>query len=296
MTISATALHHYRGLNWAAFWKAGKFVKGGYKLMRAFDRFKDARNAARSQLGELKALQKKLSDQVEAVKTSSKSTKTKGSGDFCPVGGPKSFAGKTLVLMADGTRKPIAKIKVGDRVMATDPATGVTAPEVVTHVWVHTDDLTNLDLANGDVLTTTEDHPFWNATDLQWQEIADFDRGDVVVTDDWLPIEVTGLDPGSTYRDLAYNLTVANTHTYHVGESDVLVHNTGCARFATDSRGATVDMDAGSTLPAGSVRFSQRTVGGGSGSMARSMRSVGWVGDPIDVVRMADGGLTSVDN
>lgn len=188
----------FAGLAGAAFWKAGKFVKGGYKLMRAFDKFKDARNAARSQLGELKALQKKLGDQVAAFKTSRKSTKSKGSGDFCPVGGPKSFSGKTLVLMADGTRKPIAKIKVGDGVMATDPATGVTAPQVVTHVWVHTDDLTNLDLANGDVLTTTEDHPFWNATDVQWQEIADFDRGDVVVTDDWLPIEVTGLDPGST--------------------------------------------------------------------------------------------------
>jgi hypothetical protein len=35
-----------------------------------------------------------------------------------------SFSGATTVLMADGTRKPIEDIKVGDRVVATDPETG----------------------------------------------------------------------------------------------------------------------------------------------------------------------------
>ncbi len=34
-----------------------------------------------------------------------------------------SFTGDTLVLMADGTRKPIKDVKLGDKVMATDPIT-----------------------------------------------------------------------------------------------------------------------------------------------------------------------------
>ncbi|MFS2291181.1 MAG: HINT domain-containing protein [Actinomadura sp.] len=33
--------------------------------------------------------------------------------------------------MADGTRKPIDELKVGDKVLATDPATGKTASQTV---------------------------------------------------------------------------------------------------------------------------------------------------------------------
>jgi hypothetical protein len=36
----------------------------------------------------------------------------------------RSLAGTTLVLMADGAKKPIEDIKVGDKVVATDPETG----------------------------------------------------------------------------------------------------------------------------------------------------------------------------
>ncbi|WP_243708330.1 hypothetical protein [Actinomadura sp. GC306] len=42
-----------------------------------------------------------------------------------------SFVSGTAVLMADGTRKPIDKLKVGDNVLATDPDTGKTAPQTV---------------------------------------------------------------------------------------------------------------------------------------------------------------------
>ena len=81
-----------------------------------------------------------------------------------------SFSADTHVLLADGTTKPISEIKVGDNVLATDPETGETAPQEVTAVWVHDDTLVDLEVANGAVITTTEDHPFWNATDHQWQQ------------------------------------------------------------------------------------------------------------------------------
>ncbi len=43
------------------------------------------------------------------------------------------------------------------------------------------------------------------------------------------------------------------------------------------------------------IRFSQSSVNG-SQEIIESMAKNGWVGDPIDVVKMADGGLTTIDN
>ena len=48
-------------------------------------------------------------------------------------------------------------------------------------------------------------------------------------------------------------------------------------------------------LAPGSVRLSQSSVNG-VGRIASSMRANGWVGDAIDVVRMPDGALTTIDN
>lgn len=45
---------------------------------------------------------------------------------------PNSFTGDTPVLMADGTRKPIKDVEVGDTILATDPETGDTGPRKVT--------------------------------------------------------------------------------------------------------------------------------------------------------------------
>ena len=43
------------------------------------------------------------------------------------------------------------------------------------------------------------------------------------------------------------------------------------------------------------IRFSQSSVNGAA-DLTNSMKLNGWKGDPIDVVRMADGKLTTVDN
>ncbi|WP_345542249.1 polymorphic toxin-type HINT domain-containing protein, partial [Streptomyces chitinivorans] len=51
-------------------------------------------------------------------------------GGGCPTS--NSFAPGTLVLMADGSRRPIEEIKVGDKVLATDPKTGETKAKTVT--------------------------------------------------------------------------------------------------------------------------------------------------------------------
>lgn len=138
-----------------------------------------------------------------------------------------SFSGATAVVMADGTTKAISKVKVGDYVLAEDPETGERGSRKVTHLWEHQDVVVDLEI-DGDLVTTTEDHPFWNATDREWQEAQNLDVGDLVRTVDGELIPVGGLKLRSARTTTAFNLTVDGIHTYFVavGEDEVLVHNT----------------------------------------------------------------------
>ncbi|WP_083418586.1 Hint domain-containing protein [Pseudofrankia sp. BMG5.36] len=95
-----------------------------------------------------------------------------------------SFAGATPVLMADGTTKPIDQIHAGDQVLATNPETGEQAAKTVVHVWVHNDTLTDLLFADGTVLTTTEDHPFWSATDHRFERADQLASGEKLLRAD----------------------------------------------------------------------------------------------------------------
>ncbi|MGI5153085.1 polymorphic toxin-type HINT domain-containing protein [Plantactinospora sp. CA-294935] len=141
--------------------------------------------------------------------------------------GLRSFDGDTSVLMADGSSKPIEEIRIGDQVLATDPETGEQGPRTVTHLWVHEDQLVDLRLADGTKISTTEDHPFWNQSDRQWQQAQELDRGDLLIGVDRAQVPVNGMLAATASRGTAYNLTVADIHTYYVlaGETPVLVHN-----------------------------------------------------------------------
>lgn len=115
-----------------------------------------------------------------------------------------SFSATTTVVMADGTRKAISEIEVGDYVLAEDPETGERGPRRVTHVWEHDDTVVDLEI-DGDLVTTTEDHPFWNATDREWQEARELDAGDVVRTADGDLVEVGGLRFQTARTTTAFN-------------------------------------------------------------------------------------------
>ncbi|MFI0797151.1 polymorphic toxin-type HINT domain-containing protein [Micromonospora rubida] len=139
-----------------------------------------------------------------------------------------SFSGDTKVLMADGTTKPISEIKVGDAVKAADPQTGAKGGKPVTNLWIHQDSLREI-VIGGETLTTTEDHPFWNATDQKWVRADELKPGDLLRTPDGPGIAVDKISPTAVRTDRAYNLTVVDIHTYYVlaGQTPVLVHNSG---------------------------------------------------------------------
>ncbi|MEU7999319.1 polymorphic toxin-type HINT domain-containing protein [Micromonospora sp. NPDC049060] len=149
-------------------------------------------------------------------------------GESCNCG-CKSFSGDTKVIMADGSTKRLDEIEPGDEVMASDPEAGERGPRVVTHVWVHADDLIRLDLVGASIVTT-EDHPFWNHTDREWQRADELDAGDLLKTANGGTRPVIGLRLVTGHTGLAYNLTVSGIHTYYVlaGASPVLVHNSNC--------------------------------------------------------------------
>ncbi|WP_291377743.1 polymorphic toxin-type HINT domain-containing protein [Demequina sp.] len=117
-------------------------------------------------------------------------------------------------------------IEFGDEVLAEDPVTGERGAHRVSHVWVHDDVMVDFEV-DGSVVTTTEDHPFWNVTDGVWEGPQDFDAGDRVLTADGNLLVTGGLVPDTWITGTAFNLTVEDLHTYFVviADESVLVHN-----------------------------------------------------------------------
>ncbi|MFK3978986.1 RHS repeat-associated core domain-containing protein [Micromonospora sp. NPDC050397] len=146
-----------------------------------------------------------------------------------------SFDPETPVVMADGTTKPIKDVEVGDKVLATDPATGETVPKEVVGTHKNLDkelaEVKVLDPKTGvtAILSTTQNHPFWNDSAKVWNEAKDLGSEDRLATvGPRAPPEVLSVkvwDGAAEMRDL----TVADIHTYFVvaGEMPVLVHNCG---------------------------------------------------------------------
>jgi hypothetical protein len=159
------------------------------------------------------------------------------------VGCSNSFAGSTAVLMADGSHKQISDVRVGDRVVATDPTTGQTAVREVTDrivgsgqknlvdITVDTDGAAGSQTAD---LTATDGHPFWVESESRWVQARDLKTGYRLETADHRPATVTGI---RTW-----------THTFYVlaGGSPVLVHNASaaCATFVADANGTVIPTSA----------------------------------------------------
>ncbi|HWH01370.1 MAG TPA: Hint domain-containing protein, partial [Pilimelia sp.] len=145
------------------------------------------------------------------------------------IGAACSFSGDTRVLMADGSTKRISEVKKGDLVLAGDPRAKRVGKRRVLATWVHLDQLGRLHLADGRSIVTTEDHPFWNETDQQWQRADALDAGDLLLAADASTVRVGGFSRAAMRMRPAHNLTVQDLHTYYVvaENTPVLVHNTG---------------------------------------------------------------------
>ncbi|WP_053719233.1 RHS repeat-associated core domain-containing protein [Saccharothrix sp. NRRL B-16348] len=144
---------------------------------------------------------------------------------------PNSFSGDTPVLMADGSRKRIAEVEVGDQVVATDPTTGVSGTRTVTDTRSHQAErllyeiTVETDAGTGQI-TATDEHPFWVESLQKWVNAEDLKPGYTFETADHRPATVTTTRAFSPDR-VVHNLTVDGLHTYYVlaGATAVLTHN-----------------------------------------------------------------------
>jgi hypothetical protein len=113
-------------------------------------------------------------------------------------------------------------------VLAKDAATGEQQWKQVTHLF-ETPEKEMLEVGlegeggTTETIETTPGHPFW-VQEQGWTHAVDLKRGDIVSTADgsWLRVTSTTL----TRRGTVYNFTVADFHTYFVGQLGAWVHNT----------------------------------------------------------------------
>ncbi|MEV6159776.1 polymorphic toxin-type HINT domain-containing protein [Nonomuraea sp. NPDC052129] len=195
---------------WSKAVKIGKEIlaKGG-RAMRALDRYLDSKKR-------IQAAEKNVKQVVKAC---------------------NSFVPGTLVLMADGTRKSIEDVQIGDRVIAADPRTGrVSARPVIALITGEgSKNLVQITMdVDGDegnatgVVIATDAHPIWVANVRRWVDAGKLRPGMLLRTASGVHARVVAISTWTAIQQV-YNLTVYDLHTYHVavGGADVLVHNAG---------------------------------------------------------------------
>jgi Pretoxin HINT domain len=132
----------------------------------------------------------------------------------------------TQVLMADGTRKAIEDVKVGDKVTGRNIATGKDETHAVTRTFIHHDMPTYDVVVEGHRVTTTEDHPFY-VHGKGWTSVKDLQAGDRLDQPDGTTVAVQDVVTSGRTATV-YNFEVQTSHDYYVqvGAHWVLVHNT----------------------------------------------------------------------
>ena len=149
-----------------------------------------------------------------------------------------SFLPGTQVLLADGTRKDIEDVQIGDKVTATDPKTGKTTTRkvVATIITKNDKDFTDITVktGHGDAsIIATDHHPFWSTNQHKWIDAVDLHPGDRLRTPNGHTAEVAATRHYHK-QQTTRNLTINGIHTYYVlaDKTPVLVHNSGpCAKL-----------------------------------------------------------------
>jgi RHS repeat-associated protein len=140
-----------------------------------------------------------------------------------------SFDEDTLVQTDKGMVR-IADVRVGDKVLARNELTGEESYQTVTATMVEWHDTTlTIELWRADdseEIVTTDEHPFY-VVGKGFTRAVDLALGDIVQLSGG-GISVVGIVKRNFKGQLAYNLSVANDHTYFVGQSHAWVHNSEC--------------------------------------------------------------------
>ncbi|WP_146174076.1 RHS repeat-associated core domain-containing protein [Saccharothrix carnea] len=218
--------------------KAAKVLEAGYNALKAVGRLAGIVDKAK---GVLRRVQTITDDITRAATEKFQKLLANGSTSCAK----HSFVATTLVLMADGSTKPISEVEIGDKVKATDPTTGETTDRAVVATIVHTDedDMTRLTVTNTDGPTGTVDatswHPVWVDAENRFVNIGDLESGQLLTSAEGASPRVIDIDRYIKVEPV-HDLTVEGVHTYYVGigNSSVLVHNCGDKLWHAGAEGA----------------------------------------------------------
>ena len=153
-----------------------------------------------------------------------------------------SFIGATPVLLANGTTKPIDKIKTGDLVANAQPGERKTETHRVDAVITTTTDHDFIDITintktGPQTIHTTTHHLFYDTTTTTWTQASKLQPRHHLQSTNGTTATITAVRQ-YTHTTTTYDLTINHTHTYYIeaGTTPILVHNDNCTGNTTPGR------------------------------------------------------------
>ncbi|MBE6630735.1 MAG: hypothetical protein E7624_07810 [Ruminococcaceae bacterium] len=141
-----------------------------------------------------------------------------GNFDICFVAGTP--------IQTDEGEKAIEHIQPGDMVWAMNEQTGETKLKTVVRTFVNQADELMYITVNGEEIVCTTEHPFYSPV-KGWIAACRLRAGDILVLLNGEYVVVEQVQHEILEAPITvYNFEVADFHTYYVGKSTVLVHNT----------------------------------------------------------------------
>jgi len=144
-----------------------------------------------------------------------------------------SFSPETIVETKDG-KKAISAIEVGDYVLAWNEADGTLNFYEVTATLAHLDTVLTELVINGEWIETTPEHPFYTE-EKGWIPAGDLKSGMHIRQADG-DYELVWFRWSIARTQVMYNLTVDTAHTFFVGDSQWLVHNSCGDRILAEAK------------------------------------------------------------
>jgi len=134
------------------------------------------------------------------------------------------FTKETLILTKSG-KVPIEKIKIGDYVYTYNFHTQKIDLQKVINTFKHNEtDLIIIKIKNEEIRTTAI-HPFW-IEERGWINAKDLKKGDILKSNKNEKLEVLSVEKKQNKTSIfVYNIEVEKTHTYFIGNAEILVHN-----------------------------------------------------------------------
>lgn len=128
-------------------------------------------------------------------------------------------------MLASGVEAAIEDVKIGDRVLTTDPATGEESAHAVTRLYRHENAPLFDVVIDGSTVTATPTHPFW-VVGRGWVTVDQLHPGDALLQPDDTTVTVDTVHATGRTATV-YNFEVEDAHDYYVkaGNHWVLVHN-----------------------------------------------------------------------